>query len=152
MQALTIALLCLTAAISFCAETPVQMATLRWNGDGEFMSWRWEKLGEAFEDGAARFAADSRIVSPTECIICGCEGSRRWSGRLGGSRAGMGTDKRRTRLRVDSQARSSRGRRTPALMGTIVNGQSHAILPSAFLAASVHRCLSAAVAWFKRSQ
>ena len=29
------------------------------------MSWRWEKLSEAFEDGAARFAAESRIVSPT---------------------------------------------------------------------------------------
>ena len=27
------------------------MATLRWTGDGEFMSWHWEKLGEAFEDG-----------------------------------------------------------------------------------------------------
>ena len=58
------------------AETPTQMATLRWTGDGEFMSWRWKKLGEAFEDGAARFAAESRIVSPTECIICGCGGSR----------------------------------------------------------------------------
>ena len=51
------------------------MATLRWNGDGEFMSWRWEKLGEAFEDGAARFAADSRIVSPTwaELDVLGAE-------------------------------------------------------------------------------
>ena len=53
-----------------------QMATLRWSGDGEFMGWRWENLGEAFEDGAAQFAAESRIVSPTECIICGCGGSR----------------------------------------------------------------------------
>ena len=41
-----------------------EVATLRWSGDGEFMSWRWEKLGEPFEDGAARFAAGSRIVSP----------------------------------------------------------------------------------------
>lgn len=53
-----------------------EMATLRWSGDGEFMGWRWEKLDEPFEDGAARFAAESRIVSPTECIICGCGGSR----------------------------------------------------------------------------
>ena len=65
MQALTIILLRLTAVIGFGAEPPTQMATLRWSGDGEFMSWRWEKLGEAFEDGAAQFAAESRIVSPT---------------------------------------------------------------------------------------
>ena len=43
---------------------PATMATLRWSGDGKFMSWSWEKLGEPFEDGAARFAAESRIVSP----------------------------------------------------------------------------------------
>ena len=51
------------------------MATLRWSGDGEFMSWRWKKLGEAFGDGAARFAADSRIVSPTwaELDVLGAE-------------------------------------------------------------------------------
>ena len=46
MQALTIILLCLTSIFAFCAETPVQMTTLRWSGDGEFMSWRWEMLGE----------------------------------------------------------------------------------------------------------
>ena len=65
MQALTIIFLRLTSIIAFCAETPAQMATLRWSGDGEFMSWRWEKLGEAFEGGAARFATESWIVSPT---------------------------------------------------------------------------------------
>ena len=68
-------LLYFTAAVTFCAEPPTQMATLRWNGDGEFMSWRWEKLGEAFEDGAARFAAESRIVSPrwAELDVLGAE-------------------------------------------------------------------------------
>ena len=57
------------------------MATLRWSGDGEFMSWRWEKLGEAFEDGAARFAAESRIVSPrwTELDVLGAEVALRCS-------------------------------------------------------------------------
>ena len=59
MQEQTIILLCFSAGIGFGAETPVQMATLRWNGDGEFMSWRWEKLDEAFGDGAARFAANA---------------------------------------------------------------------------------------------
>ena len=109
-----LSLLCLTSVIAFGAETPVQMATLRWSGDGEFMSWHWEKLGEPFEDGATRFAAESRIVSPTECIICGRGGSRLRSGRLGGSRAGMGTDKRRMRLRVDNRARSGQEGHTPA--------------------------------------
>ena len=61
---LTVCFPCFAAAVGYGAE-PATMATLRWNGDGEFMSWRWEKLGEAFEDGAARFAAESRIVSPT---------------------------------------------------------------------------------------
>ena len=81
MQALTIILLCLTAVIGFGSETPVQMATLRWSGDGEFRSWRWEKLGEAFEDGAARFAAESRIVSPTwaELDVLGAEVALRCS-------------------------------------------------------------------------
>ena len=81
MQALTIILLCLTAVIGFGAEPPTQMATLRWSGDGEFMSWRWEKLGEAFEDGAARFAAESRIVSPTwaELDVLGAEVALRCS-------------------------------------------------------------------------
>ena len=80
-QALTFALLCLTAAAGFCAETPTQMATLRWTGDGEFMNWHWEKLGEAFEDGAARFAAESRIVSPTwaELDVLGAEVALRCS-------------------------------------------------------------------------
>ena len=57
------------------------MATLRWSGDGEFMSWRWEKLGEAFEDGAARFAAESRIVSPrwAELDVLGAEVALRCS-------------------------------------------------------------------------
>ena len=57
------------------------MATLRWTGDGEFMSWRWKKLGEAFEDGAARFAAESRIVSPTwtELDVLGAEVALRCS-------------------------------------------------------------------------
>ena len=81
MQALTIILLCLTAVIGFGAEPPTQMATLRWSGDGEFMSWRWEKLGEAFEDGAARFAAESRIVSPrwAELDVLGAEVALRCS-------------------------------------------------------------------------
>ena len=81
MQALTIILLCLTAVIGFGAETPVQMATLRWSGDGEVRNWRWEKLGEAFEDGAARFGAESRIVSPTwaELDILGAEVALRCS-------------------------------------------------------------------------
>ena len=81
MQALTIILLCLTAVIGFGAEPPTQMATLQWSGDGEFMSWRWEKLGEAFEDGAARFAADSRIVSPrwAELDVLGAEVTLRCS-------------------------------------------------------------------------
>ena len=39
-----------------------------------------------------------------------------------------------------------------SLMGTIVNGQSRAILPSAFLAFSVHRRLSADAARFQTSQ
>ena len=80
-QAVTIILLCLTSIIAFCAETPVQMATLRWSGDGEFRSWRWEMLGEAFEDGAARFAAESRIVSPTwaESDVLGAEVALRCS-------------------------------------------------------------------------
>ena len=80
-QALTIALLCFFAAVGFGAETPAQMATLRWSGDGEFMGWRWEKLGEAFEDGAARFAAESRIVSPrwTELDVLGAEMALRCS-------------------------------------------------------------------------
>ena len=81
MQALTIILLCLTSIFAFCAETPVQMTTLRWSGDGEFMSWRWEMLGEAFEDGAARFAAESRIVSPrwAELDVLGAEVALRCS-------------------------------------------------------------------------
>ena len=68
-------LLCFFAAVGFGAEPPVQMATLRWSGDGEFMSWRWEKLGEPFEDGAAQFAVESRIVSPTwaELDVLGAE-------------------------------------------------------------------------------
>ena len=67
--------------VGYEAEPPTQMATLRWSGDGEFMSWRWEKLGEAFEDGAARFAADSRIVSPTwaELDVLGAEVTLRCS-------------------------------------------------------------------------
>ena len=50
-------------------------------GDGNFMGWRWEKLGEAFEDGAARFAAESRIVSPTwtELDVLGAEVALRCS-------------------------------------------------------------------------
>ena len=60
------------------------MATLRWSGDGEFMSWRWEKLGEPFEDGEARFAAESRIVSPTWASFAGAEevdyGTDGWEG------------------------------------------------------------------------
>ena len=69
------------AAVTFGAETPVQMATLRWSGDGEFMSWRWENLGEPFEDGAAQFAAESRIVSPTwaELDVLGAEVALRCS-------------------------------------------------------------------------
>lgn len=57
------------------------MATLRWTGDGEFMSWRWEKLGEPFGDGAARFAAESRIVSPrwAELDVLGAEVALRCS-------------------------------------------------------------------------
>ena len=62
MQALTIILLCLISIIAFCAETPVQMATLRWSGDGEFMSWRWEKLDEAFP---VSFGADP-LQSPLQ--------------------------------------------------------------------------------------
>ncbi len=58
-QAVTLALLCFFAAVGYGAE-PTTMATLRWTGDGEFMSWRWEKLDEPFGDGAARFAAESR--------------------------------------------------------------------------------------------
>ena len=78
---LTVGLLCFFAAVGFGAETPVQMATLRWSGDGEVRSWRWEKLGEAFEDGAARFAAESRIVSPTwaELDVLGAEVALRCS-------------------------------------------------------------------------
>ena len=49
-QAVTLALLCFVAAVGYGAE-PTTMATLRWSGDGEFMSWRWEKLDEPFEDG-----------------------------------------------------------------------------------------------------
>ena len=81
MQALTIILLCLTAVIGFGSEMPVQMATLRWTVDGEFRSWRWEKLCEPFEDGAARFAAESRIVSPTwaELDVLGAEVALRCS-------------------------------------------------------------------------
>ena len=79
-----LSLLCLTSVIAFGAEPPVQMATLRWSGDGEFMSWRWEKLGEAFEDGAARFAAESRIVSPTWASFAGAkeidDGADGWEG------------------------------------------------------------------------
>ena len=58
-----------------------EVATLRWSGDGEVRSWRWEKLGEAFEDGAARFAAESRIVSPTwaESDVPGAEVALRCS-------------------------------------------------------------------------
>ena len=80
MQELTIILLCF-ATVGFGAESPTQMATLRWSGDGEFMSWRWEKLGEAFEDGATRFAADSRIVSPrlAELDVLGAEVALRCS-------------------------------------------------------------------------
>ena len=76
-----LSLLCLTSVIAFGAEPPVQIATLRWNGDGELMGWRWEKLGEAFEDGAARFAAESRIVSPTwaELDVLGAEVALRCS-------------------------------------------------------------------------
>ena len=57
------------------------MATLRWSEDGEFMGWRWEKLGEAFGDGAARFAAESRIVSPrwAELDVLGAEVALRCS-------------------------------------------------------------------------
>ena len=77
-------LLYFTAAVTFGAESPTQMATLRWSGDGEFMSWRWEKLGEPFEDGAARFAAESRIVSPTWASFAGAEevnyGADGWEG------------------------------------------------------------------------
>ena len=75
MQELTIILLCLTAVIGFGAEPPVRMATLRWTVDGDFMGWRWEKLDEPFEDGAARFAAESRIGSPTwaELDVLGAE-------------------------------------------------------------------------------
>ena len=73
--ALATILLCPSSMVGYEAE-PATMATLRWSGDGEFMGWRWENLDEAFDDGAARFAAESRIVSPTECIICGCGGSR----------------------------------------------------------------------------
>ena len=74
-------LLCFFAAVGFGAEPPVQMATLRWSGDGEFMSWRWEKLGEPFEDGAAQFAVESRIVSPTwaELDVLGAEVALRCS-------------------------------------------------------------------------
>ena len=60
------------------------MATLRWSGTGRWSdevevesgsSWFWEKLDEAFGDGAARFAAESRIVSPTwaELDVLGAE-------------------------------------------------------------------------------
>ena len=74
------ALLCFVAAVGYEAE-PTTMATLRWSGDGEFMSWRWEKLGEPFGDGAARFAAESRIVSPrwAELDVLGAEVALRCS-------------------------------------------------------------------------
>ena len=62
--------LCITSLIAFGAEPSAQMATLRWSGDGEFMGWRWEQLCEAFEDGAARFAAEladlQQDAQPTE--------------------------------------------------------------------------------------
>ena len=77
-------LLYFTAAVTFAAEPSVQMPTLRWSGDGEFMSWHWEKLGEAFEDGAARFEAESRIVSPTWASFAGAkevyDGADGWEG------------------------------------------------------------------------
>ena len=81
MRTLAAALLCFTSAIGFGAEPPTQLATLRWNGDSEFMGWRWEKLDEPFEDGAARFAAESRIVSPTwaELDVLGAEVALRCS-------------------------------------------------------------------------
>ena len=77
-------LLCPTSVIAFGAEPPVQMATMRWTGDGEFMSWHWEKLGEPFEDGAAQFAVESRIVSPRWASFAGAEevdyGADGWEG------------------------------------------------------------------------
>ena len=71
----------LAAIVSRGAEPPVRMATLRWTVDGDFMGWRWEKLDEPFEDGAARFAAESRIVSPTwaELDVLGAEVTLRCS-------------------------------------------------------------------------
>lgn len=77
-------LLCFFAAVGFGAEPPVQMATLRWSGTGRWSdevevesgsSWFWENLAEPFEDGAARFATESRIVSPTwaELDVLGAE-------------------------------------------------------------------------------
>ena len=76
-----VALVCLIAAAAWGSAPSVQMATLRWSGDGEFMGWRWEKLGEPFEDGAARFAAESRIVSPmwAELDVLGAEVALRCS-------------------------------------------------------------------------
>ena len=78
--ALATILLCLSSMVGYEAE-PATIATLRWSGDGEVRSWRWEKLGEAFEDGAARFAAESRIVSPTwaESDVLGAEVALRCS-------------------------------------------------------------------------
>ena len=71
----------LVAATVSRGTEPTTMATLRWSGDGEFRCWRWEKLGEAFEDGAARFAAESRIVSPmwAELDVLGAEVTLRCS-------------------------------------------------------------------------
>ena len=76
-----VALVCLIAAAAWGSAPPAQMVTLRWTGDGEFMSWRWKKLGEAFEDGAARFAAESRIGSPrwAELDVLGAEVALRCS-------------------------------------------------------------------------
>ena len=70
-----VALFCLIAAAAWGSAPSARMATLRWSGDGEFRSWRWEKLGEAFDDGAAQYAAESRIVSPTwaELDVLGAE-------------------------------------------------------------------------------
>ena len=76
-----VALFCLIAAAAWGSAPSARMATLRWSGDGEFRSWRWEKLGEAFDDGAAQYAAESRIVSPTwaELDVLGAEVALRCS-------------------------------------------------------------------------
>ena len=76
--------LCSLATAGLGAEPTTQTTTTGWSGTGRWSdevevengrSWFWEKLGEAFEDGAARFAAESRIVSPTwaELDVLGAE-------------------------------------------------------------------------------